>query len=245
MPWCRSTRRRKSRRGRLCIRRSAALVDGEGGGGRRLESRDATTNASTSAVDLVVETRGSASLRLGEAHRVGERDRGDGVVSIVGFVDRVDAPSATLATESQTIMFFDDSPVRALMAMLALKDAVAIVRGDARRFHQLAVLEPLTCSSFSVTSFKTMARVDAVDDDDDDDDGKAVETPTRADAMASTTGRELDALMARGSALVSLENVRALLARMRERRRARDDSRRRLCRRRRRRRRKRRKIRWH
>ena len=193
-----------------------ALVDGEGDGGRRLESRDATTNASTSAVDLVVETRGSASLRLGEAHRVGERDRGDGVVSIVGFVDRVDAPSATLATESQTIMFFDDSPVRALMAMLALKDAVAIVRRDARRFHQLAVLEPLTCSSFSVTSFKTMARVDAVDDDDGDDEGKAVETPTRADAMASTTGRELDALMARGSALVSLENVRALLARMRD-----------------------------
>ena len=55
-----------------------------------------------------------------------------------------------------------------------------------------------------------------MDDDDDDDDGKAVETPTRADAMASTTGRELDALMARGSALVSLENVRALLARMRD-----------------------------
>ena len=87
----------------------AAVVDREGDGGRRLESRDATTKASTSAVDLVVETRGSASLRLGEAHRVGERDRGDGIVSIVGFVDRVDAPSATLATESQTIMFFGRS----------------------------------------------------------------------------------------------------------------------------------------
>ena len=191
-----------------------ALGDDDVHGVRRLESRDASTSASTSAVDLVVETRGSSSLRLGEAHRVGERDRGDGVVSIVGFVDRVDAPATTLATESQTIMFFDDSPVRALMAMLALKDAVAIVRRDARRFHQLAVLEPLTCSSFSVTSFKTMARIDAVDDDDDAGGG-SIET-TRKDAMASTAGRELDALMARGSALVSLESVRELLARIRD-----------------------------
>jgi len=191
-----------------------ALGDDDGEGVRRLESRDTATSASTSAVDLVVETRGSSSLRLGEAHKVGERDRGDGVVSIVGFVDRVDAPSTTLATESQTIMFFDDSPVRALMAMLALKDAVAIVRRDARRFHQLAVLEPLTCSSFSVTSFKSMARVDAVDDDDDDGGG-GMQT-TREDAMASTAGSELDALMARGRALESLESVRALLARIRD-----------------------------
>lgn len=165
-------------------------------------SASTTTVESTSTVDIIVETRDSQSAhRLGEAHQARYHGRGDGSIAIVGFIDRAEAPSAAaLAVETQTILCFDDSPIRALMAMLVLKDAVAVVRRDAGRHEQIAILEPLTCSSFIVTSLKTTPG----------------ELCPRASAAKASARSEIVKLASRRDCLASLENVHVLLAKIRE-----------------------------
>ena len=173
------------------------------GRGSSPSTSEATTNESTTSVDILVETKSSSkSLRLGEAHVAGPSDSRCSSLSIVGFVDRTLVPATTLATESQTVFCFDDSPLRALMAMLALKDAVAIVRRDAREYRRLSVLEPLTSSSFVVASLK----LDALED----------EEVVRSRSEATSVASEIDKLVSNEESLMSLESIHGLLAKIRQ-----------------------------
>lgn len=154
----------------------------------------------TSTVDILVQTRPpEAGLRLGEAHQVGASERRDVTLSIVGFVDKADVPSTSLALESQTIMSFSDSPIRALLAMLVMKDAVCAVRREAGQSHQMAILAPLTCASFTITLLKADAIV-----------------PPNRDATEDSLRREMDDLLSRRSNLETLESITGLLEKLRD-----------------------------
>ena len=158
------------------------------------------TDRTTSTVDILVQTRPpEAGLRLGEAHQVGASERRDVTLSIVGFVDKADVPSTSLALESQTIMSFSDSPIRALLAMLVMKDAVCAVRREAGQSHQMAILAPLTCASFTITLLKADAIV-----------------PPIRDATEDSLRREMDDLLSRRSNLETLESITGLLEKLRD-----------------------------
>lgn len=166
---------------------------------------EAVANESTTSVDILVETKSSLKpLRLGEAHVTGPSGSRCVSFSIVGFVDRTLVPATTLASESQTVFFFDDSPLRALMAMLVLKDSVAVVRGDTREHRRVSVLEPFTSSSFVVTSLK----LDALECDG--------EETLRSHSEATSVAIEVGNLVTKTENLMSLESVHGLLAKIRE-----------------------------
>ena len=157
-----------------------------------------TLDRSTSTVDILVQTKEKGGLRLGEAHQVGASGRRDVTLSIVGFVNKADVPATSLALESQTIMSFSDSPIRALLAMLVMKDAVCAVRREAGQSNQMAILTPLTCASFTITSLKA----DAVRPDHD--------------ATEDSLRHEMDDLLSRRSNLETLESITGLLEKLRD-----------------------------
>ena len=166
--------------------------------------QETTSSTTTASVDVLVETKGSQQLRLGEAYASGtSANRGLRSMSVVGFVDRALAPSTRLATESQTILCFDDSPIRALMAMMVLKDAAAIVRMEARGSVRAAVLDPLTCSSFIVTDFATRR-----------DGGENESVVEHAESTSVT--REITQLITTRERSMTLESAHTLLAKTRE-----------------------------
>lgn len=165
-----------------------------------MTSAEPAADRTTSTVDILVQTRPpEAGLRLGEAHQVGASERRDVTLSIVGFVDKADVPSTSLALESQTIMSFSDSPIRALLAMLVMKDAVCAVRREAGQSHQMAILAPLTCASFTITLLKADAIV-----------------PRNRDATEDSLRCEMDDLLSRRSNLETLESITGLLEKLRD-----------------------------
>jgi len=144
-------------------------------------------------IDIVVET-GSNALRLGNVRA----SRCDGSIAITAFINRSEIPAPSLLVETQTIVSFDDSPVRALAAMLVLKHVAAIIRWDSRGSQHAGILEPLTCASFLIT----MTRAPHED---------ANPSPKAQDMFTA-----FEQLLSQRSSLGSLENIEALLTGVRD-----------------------------
>ena len=154
---------------------------------------EAHADESYATVGIVVET-GSSALRLGDART----SRCDGIIAITSFINRSEIPAPSLLVETQTIVSFDDSPIRALSAMLVLKNVAAIVRWDSRGSQHAGILEPLTCASFLITL--TQAPLN---------DGSQIH-------RVKDSYTAFKQVLSQRSSLRSLENIEALLSGVRE-----------------------------
>jgi len=154
-------------------------------------------NTSSESIDIVVET-GTSVLRLGEARAIGSSSC-DGSISVTGFIHRDEIPASSLLVETQRIVTFDDSPIRALSAMMVLKRVIASIRWDSRGNQHAGVLEPLTCSSFLITMARAASR----------------DRATRKREPKSVHAA-FEELMTKRQSFASLESMEALLAGVRD-----------------------------